>query len=125
MNIWLAYSAALAVAAIGVTEAAGDALPPQQISEKTAPRGDMHVGEVLAKRWCSGCHLVGGAKAGTDAAPTFQSIARDPSMDADHLRGFLSRPHTPMPPIPLSGVEVEDLIAYIQSTGAARGSAKP
>lgn len=80
-------------------------------------KGDAQVGRALADHWCSGCHLVAGARSATDAAPTFASIARNPSNTTDHLRGFLAKPHAPMPPIPLSGTEVEDLIAYIRSTG--------
>lgn len=80
-------------------------------------RGDVHVGEALARRWCNDCHLVGGARRGTDAAPPFAAIAGDPSKTVDRLRAFMSKPHPPMPPIPLSGAEVEDLIAYIRSLG--------
>jgi mono/diheme cytochrome c family protein len=82
-----------------------------------AMRGDARVGEALAGRWCNDCHLVGGAKRATDTAPPFAAIAKDPAKTVDHLRAFMSKPHAPMPPIPLSGTEVEDLIAYIRSLG--------
>jgi mono/diheme cytochrome c family protein len=117
MKPWLAFICSIAVAAIALSEATGQS-PVAEPSRPSAPvRGDARVGEALATRWCNECHLVGGARTATDAAPTFQSIARDPAKNADHLRAFLSRPHAPMPPIPLSGTEVEDLIAYIRSLG--------
>ncbi len=71
-------------------------------------------GETLARRWCAGCHVIGGATAGTDSAPTFHSLARGARDNPDHLRGFLARPHPPMAPLPLGGGEIEDLIAYLQ-----------
>ncbi|HLY56481.1 MAG TPA: hypothetical protein VKS60_13045 [Stellaceae bacterium] len=71
-------------------------------------------GEDLARRWCAGCHVIDGARGGTDAAPTFRSIARDPRKDPDYLRGFLANPHPPMAPVPLAGREIEDLIAYLR-----------
>lgn len=116
MNLWLASLTALAVAAIGVSEAVGETPPTPPAREAAAGRGDPRIGEALARRWCNECHLVGGARTATDAAPTFQSLASDPSKTPARLRAFLAKPHAPMPPIPLSGTEVEDLIAYIRTT---------
>jgi len=115
MKPWLTYLSAVAVAAIAVSEAVGETPDSQPAREAGASRGNASIGEALAKRWCNECHLVRGANSATDAAPTFQSIAGDPQKSTDHLRAFLSKPHPPMPPIPLSGAEVEDLIAYIRS----------
>lgn len=115
IKTWFTYLSAVAVAAIAMSEAVGETPVSQPAPVAGASRGNASIGEALAKHWCSGCHLVRGAKSATDAAPTFQSIARDPQESADHLRAFLSKPHPPMPPIPLSGAEVEDLIAYIRS----------
>jgi mono/diheme cytochrome c family protein len=117
MKTWLAFLSAIGVAAIAMSEAIGDAPPAQPAREPLPVRGDARIGEALAKRWCNECHLLGGAKTATDAAPTFVSIGRDPSKGPNRLRAFLSKPHAPMPPIPLSGTEVEDLIAYIQKVG--------
>jgi len=116
MKVWLAI-VTLAMAASGVALNAVGQEPARPPGDQQ-PRGDARIGEALAQRWCSGCHLVAGARAATDAAPPFQSIASDPLKTTAHLRGFLARPHAPMPTIPLSGTEVEDLIAYIRSTAA-------
>jgi mono/diheme cytochrome c family protein len=48
---------------------------------------------------------------GADVAPDFATIARQ--RDADYLRGFLSRPHPPMPRFELSRQDIDDLVAYI------------
>ncbi|HUN93462.1 MAG TPA: hypothetical protein VMU33_15540 [Burkholderiaceae bacterium] len=76
-------------------------------------RGDATVGAALAKRWCGQCHLISGANVATDAAPTFDAIARNPASTPAHLRMLMSKQHVSMPPIPLSGSEADDLIAYI------------
>jgi mono/diheme cytochrome c family protein len=115
MKIWVAAFCAVALTALAMSEAVGEGPAADPAHSAPAARGDARIGEALAKRWCNECHLVPGARTATDAAPTFESIARDPGKTPDHLRALLSKPHPPMPPIPLSGTEVEDLIAYIRS----------
>lgn len=83
------------------------------LAEQPPARGDPTVGAALAKNWCGQCHLIGGAGTATDAAPTFVSIARDPSSTPERLRSFLAKPHRAMPALPVSGTEADDLIAYI------------
>jgi mono/diheme cytochrome c family protein len=77
--------------------------------------GHAAVGKAIALRWCTGCHTLPGHAAASDVAPSFRAIARDPHEDPDHLRGFLSRPHWPMPPLELSRNEIEDIIAYLHT----------
>jgi len=108
----LARVVAVAVAAMAALLASGAAA-----QAPSDGRGDPVVGEALAQRWCAQCHLVGDSARATDAAPTFASIARDPAKTASHLRAFLAKPHVPMPPLPLSGSEIDDLVAYIRRGG--------
>lgn len=65
-------------------------------------------------RWCANGHTTPGGSSASDVAPSFRAVARDPLESADHLRGFLSRPHRPMPPLQLSRNEIENVIAYLQ-----------
>ena len=74
---------------------------------------------MIARRWCARCHAVAGEKSASDMAPPFQVIARTRASDPDRLRGFLSRPHWPMPPLQLSRQEIENIVAYLQSLGSA------
>ncbi len=74
--------------------------------------GDPARGEAMANRWCTSCHLVGGGKSGQDTAPPFAAIAHDPQRGPDYWRGFLAKPHPPMPPIQFSRQEIEDFVAY-------------
>lgn len=76
-------------------------------------RGDPVAGRAIALRWCVSCHTLPGVASGSDVAPSFRAIALDRSKDADHLRGFLSHPHWPMPPLQLGRTEIENIVAYL------------
>lgn len=82
-----------------------------------AQGGDADAGRELAKKWCSGCHVVSPQQqhASNDAVPSFASIARMPSTTAMSVRAFLHTPHPPMPDLQLSHTEVDDLATYILS----------
>lgn len=71
-------------------------------------------GQALAERWCTACHTAT-ATGGSDAVPSFRSIAQRPENDENRLRGFLMAPHPPMPDLSLSNAEVSALVAYIRS----------
>lgn len=77
---------------------------------------DARQGAGLARDWCASCHVVGmepGAR-GTDAVPSFVSVARDPNKGPDYARRVLAGPHPPMPPMPLSRGALDDLVAYFK-----------
>jgi hypothetical protein len=59
----------------------------------------------LARRWWTGCHVVGAAGHGTDMAPPlpFETIAREWRGNERRLRAWLVSPHPPMPNFSLSG----------------------
>lgn len=77
--------------------------------------GERDAGWSLARKWCSGCHVVDISGEGTDAAPSFQSIAHDRSKDQTWLRAWLVAPHPQMPDLNLSRDEIDDIIAYLSS----------
>jgi len=72
-------------------------------------------GEALVQRWCVSCHLPGPATQGSDAAPTLHQLRAMTRKDADHIGTFLSHPHTPMPPLPLSRGDIADIVTYLGS----------
>lgn len=90
----------------------------------TATAGDAARGKELAQRWCSDCHAVSDADTGTDAAPAFSTLAVDPQKSPQALRAWLLNPHEPMVELELSRVDVDDLIAYIQSLDGAVSDAR-
>ncbi|MDH3663835.1 MAG: cytochrome c [Alphaproteobacteria bacterium] len=84
-----------------------------------ASAADIRHGEMLAKQWCSNCHLIGGDQtAGGDAAPPFAAIAETAAERTDDLRAWLADPHPPMPNLNLTHYEIDDLLAYIESLSA-------
>ncbi|MFO1060091.1 MAG: c-type cytochrome [Dongiaceae bacterium] len=78
-------------------------------------QGDAANGHVLARHWCTSCHVVEAGGPGSDTAPSFAAIAADPKMTPERIRGFLAKPHPPMPNPPLANSEIDDLAAYILS----------
>lgn len=75
---------------------------------------DAEQGETLAKRWCTGCHLVAAdQKAATTDAPPFASVARRPNFDRAKIEFFLRDPHPKMPNMTLGRSEAADIAAYI------------
>lgn len=75
---------------------------------------DPDQGETLAKRWCTGCHLVAAdQKAATTDAPPFATIARRPDFDPTKIELFLRDPHPKMPNMALGRAESADIAAYI------------
>jgi mono/diheme cytochrome c family protein len=75
---------------------------------------DPDQGETLARRWCTGCHLVAtDQKAATTDAPPFATIARRPDFDPAKIEFFLRDPHPKMPNMALGRAESADIAAYI------------
>ena len=71
-------------------------------------------GSILAKRWCTGCHVVSADQAkGTDIAPSFASIAARPDFNVEKIASFLLEPHPKMPNMALSPEEAKDISAFI------------
>lgn len=95
-------AAALALLAVGV-------------SAGSVAAQDRDAGRRLAMRWCISCHIVVPGADGSDAAPPFETIANDPHVSERGLRAWLAEPHPPMPNLHLSRMEIDDVIAYLES----------
>ncbi|RED34435.1 cytochrome c553 [Rhodopseudomonas thermotolerans] len=79
-----------------------------------APAADAQNGETLAKRWCTGCHVVSDEqRKGSDMAPSFAAIASQPNFNEERLAFFLLEPHPKMANMALSRNDTKDLAAYI------------
>lgn len=75
---------------------------------------DPDQGETLARRWCTGCHLVAAdQKAATTDAPPFATVAKRPDFEPAKIEFFLRDPHPKMPNMTLSRAEAADIAAYI------------
>ena len=87
---------------------------PAQDEEKKTAKPDAQKGLTLAQRWCATCHVVSSEQSkGTDAAPSFQTLARRADFNAEKLAFFLLDPHPIMPNMSLTRDEARDITAYI------------
>lgn len=90
-------------------------LATSQVSAQPAQTaGDPVNGRRIAQTWCASCHSLSPGTS-SDAAPSFPDIARIPSKTEDYLRGFLTRPHAPMPDYMLSRDDINDIIAFLHT----------
>jgi mono/diheme cytochrome c family protein len=86
------------------------------INGSALPAGDVDHGEQLARRWCSGCHLVADdQRQATVDVPPFSVVARMPNFTPEKVAFFLLDPHPKMPNLALSRREADDIAAYIGS----------
>jgi mono/diheme cytochrome c family protein len=84
------------------------------------PPGDPTRGHVLAKTWCTGCHLIEAQEmTAKDAVPSFSAIAANKSTTIPALRAFLQTRHQNMPDWWLTRQQIDDVIAYVTSLRAS------
>jgi mono/diheme cytochrome c family protein len=76
---------------------------------------DAEAGGKLARQWCAGCHQVEAGGALNEVAPSFVSIANDPSRTPEFLWAWLSTEHPLMPNFNLTYLEIRSIIAYLES----------
>jgi mono/diheme cytochrome c family protein len=77
--------------------------------------GDAPSGHQLALQWCSSCHIVDRSEKGPDTAPPFLAIARKHKANDGWVRAWLSTSHPPMPNFNLSRVQIDNIVAYLES----------
>lgn len=84
-------------------------------NDKAKPLPDATRGQQLAERLCVNCHATDNKTTPAPPAdmPTFSEIANKNGQSAQNIRNTLIAPHAPMPEIPLTSSEIDDLIAYI------------
>ncbi len=80
-------------------------------------KADVRRGEHFAEQWCGVCHGVLPNQASPRPnAPSFSTLAADPTVNDASLRTFLrTTPHRAMPKLKLSRVDLDDVVAYILS----------
>ena len=73
-------------------------------------------GKELAERVCTNCHLVSDSQTQAVAdVPSFPEIANKPNQTAGAVMAQIAIPNHPMPVIPITKRELEDVAAYIMS----------
>jgi mono/diheme cytochrome c family protein len=89
---------------------------------------DAAAGLELAELLCSSCHIVGTERVGSDVAPPFPVIARDPELTLSELHAWLGPAHPLLPNLALTPQEIADINAYLdrlREDGAAPAAGPP
>jgi mono/diheme cytochrome c family protein len=78
---------------------------------------DVDNGHVLAKQWCSNCHVVDRTQREGQAGglPSFAAVASRPEVSMQSLRAVMTAQHGRMPDFSLTTREMNDLGTYILS----------
>jgi mono/diheme cytochrome c family protein len=87
------------------------------LSPAAAQQGppDPAAGLELASQLCTACHIVGDERVGSDVAPPFRAIARDPEITVTELHGWIGPRHPRLPGLALSPKQAADINAYLDS----------
>jgi cytochrome c len=85
-------------------------------SGETLVPGSASAGHKLAEAWCTACHVIEGATAGTsNTAPDFVAVANQPGVTALSVKVFLRTSHPSMANLVLTPAQTDDLASYIIS----------
>jgi mono/diheme cytochrome c family protein len=87
--------------------------------------GDPVVGQELATQLCTACHIVGTEQVGSDVAPPFLVIAKDPDMTLTQLHGWPGPAHPVLPKLALTPEQIADINAYLDALHEAPPEAEP
>ena len=77
--------------------------------------GDPAAGHQLASQLCTACHIVGTERVGSDVAPPFPVIAREPDMTLTQLHAWLGPGHPVLPNLALTPQQIADINAYLDA----------
>ena len=75
--------------------------------------GNPDAGHELASKLCTACHIVGTERAGSDVAPPFPVIAREPEISLTTLHGWNGPMHPMLPNLALTAQQTADINAYL------------
>jgi mono/diheme cytochrome c family protein len=75
--------------------------------------GNAEAGHELASNLCTACHIVGNERSGSDLAPPFPVIARNPRLSLEQLHGWGGRGHPMLPDLALTPDQIADINAYL------------
>ena len=99
------------------------ALAPPAASQPE--EGDAMAGRELASELCTACHIVGTERVGSDVAPPFLAIAKDPDVSLAELHGWGGPHHPTLPNLALTPEQIADINAYLESLRGADPGGEP
>ena len=87
--------------------------------------GHPAAGQELASQQCTACHIVGTEQVGSDAAPPFPVIAKDPDMTLTELHAWIGPAHPMLPNLALTPQQIADINAYLDTLQGAEVEPAP
>lgn len=85
---------------------------------------DIEKGKNIAARWCASCHLISPEQKKANAGvPSFAYI--NSKRRISQIKAYLIQSHPQMPNMSLTAVEIDNIIAYMQSLSLPRELLKP
>ena len=87
--------------------------------------GDPVAGQELATQLCTACHIVGTERVGSDVAPPFPVIAKDPAMTLTQLHAWVDPAHPVLPDLALTPQQIADINAYLDALHEAPAEQEP
>lgn len=79
--------------------------------------GDAEAGKGIVEGQCRSCHISDNLPPAKGTPPGFREIIKQHKLTRNEFRRFVTEPHYPMPPKPLSLSQIEDLVAYFDGAG--------
>jgi mono/diheme cytochrome c family protein len=104
----------------GVLVALTVSLPAAAQEESNAAAG-----RELAAQLCSTCHIVGNERVGSDVAPPFPILAKEPGMTLTQLHGWSGPMHPVLSNLALTPRQIADINAYLDSLRPAESEPSP
>jgi mono/diheme cytochrome c family protein len=101
--------------------AATMAVAPAAAQEK----GNAEAGHELASKLCTSCHIVGNERSGSDLAPPFPLIAKNPRLSMEELHGWGGGGHPLLPDLALTPDQIAAINAYLDSLRGDAPSEEP
>jgi mono/diheme cytochrome c family protein len=87
--------------------------------------GDPAAGRELASQLCAACHIVGSERVGSDVAPPFAAIAKDPGVTLTELHAWIGPAHPMLPDLALTPEQIADINAYLDTLRGAEVQETP
>ena len=95
------------------------------IAPAAAQEGNAEAGHELASNLCTSCHIVGDERSGSDLAPPFPLIAKNPRLSLEQLHGWGGPGHPMLPDLALTPDQVADINAYLDSLRGDAAAERP
>jgi mono/diheme cytochrome c family protein len=88
-------------------------------------QGDPAAGHELASKLCTVCHIIGTEPVGSDVAPPFPVLAKDPGVTLTELHGWSGPMHPILSDLALTPQQIADVNAYLDSLRGEAGAGEP